>query len=74
VKAESAPSPPVQDGKPVIFAESDGDATQPAKRLQSPPILERFPEGYEGGFFKLDGRDVVIGATGMPDLRLENAL
>jgi hypothetical protein len=46
----------------------------PSQRQASKPILEKWPAGYECGFFRLDGSDIVIGAAGKPDLRIENAI
>ena len=70
--AEPALSAPVQDGKPIIFAETGGEATQPAPRLQSSPLLDRWPEGYKS--FRIDGSDILFSAPGHADLRLSNAL
>jgi hypothetical protein len=72
VLAEPALSVPVQDGKPIIFAETAGESTQTAKRLQSTPLLDRWPRDYTG--FRLDGRDIVFFAADKPELRLSNAL
>jgi hypothetical protein len=68
--AEPALSAPVRDGKPIIF----GEVTQPAQRLQSAPLLDRWPEGYERGGFRLDGDDVLIFAPGRPALRLRGGI
>jgi hypothetical protein len=70
--AGPALSAPVQDGRPIIFAETDGKITQPAKRLQSAPLLDRWPEGYKS--FRIDGNDILFSAPGQADLRLEGAL
>ena len=69
--AEAAPRPPVKEGKPVTLAETAGEAKEPAKRLQSIPLLEKWPRDYTG--FRLDGRDVVFFAPGKPELRIECA-
>jgi hypothetical protein len=71
VKAEPAPSAPVQDGKPVIFAETAGEVAQPDKHLQSAQLLEKWPRDYTG--FRLDGQDVVFFGAGKPELRIEGA-
>jgi hypothetical protein len=72
VTAASAPSAPVQSGRPVIFAEMAGEAAQPAKRLQSQPLLDRWPRDCTG--FRIDGRDVIFFAADKPELRIEGAL
>jgi hypothetical protein len=63
---------PVQDDKPIIFAETASEASQIAKRLQSMPLLDQWPRDYTA--FRLDGPDIVFFAAGKPDLRLSNAL
>jgi hypothetical protein len=37
------------------------------------PLLEKWPEQYRGGGFRLDGEDVLIFARGQPTLRLSAA-
>jgi hypothetical protein len=65
---------PVQDGRPIIFAETAAEPAQPSKRLQSTLLLDQWPEGYERGGYRLDGADIVLFAPGRPDMRLANAL
>jgi hypothetical protein len=58
--------------QPVTFADAR-PASQPAPHLQSEPLLDGWPEGYECGGFRLDGADILIFAPGRPELRLQNA-
>jgi hypothetical protein len=43
-----------------------------AEKLQSIPLLDRWPDGYAG--FRLDGNAVIIFATGKPDIHINDAL
>jgi hypothetical protein len=42
--------------------------------LQSQALLERWPEKYRGGGFRLDGEDILIFKKGQPTLRLSAAV
>jgi hypothetical protein len=62
---------PIQDGKPIIFAEAAGEMMQTSTRLQRSPLLNRWPRDYTG--FRLDGPNIVFFAVGKPELRIEGA-
>jgi hypothetical protein len=58
--------------KAISMRRDSGLELRPSETLQSNPIIEAWPKGYQG--FRLDGNAVIVFATGKPDMRIENAI